>query len=222
MYASTTRSTPPAAPEVAEVKSVKEAAAKSEFKLPPHKIATLSKNVAQHCGHMSVDEWCASIGSIHTCGLSIDLCQKLGITHLYNVNDMSWSLPKKIIHNKTAYQPTGSFDDDAADNGGGGGGVHQGSSDCDINCRLDAAARAHMKIKLHKIFNKENNITMHDGSSSKDEKRVVELRKKQHRKSAVLLRSLAHLLATGQEPTIGVMVRNCLLPSVSLFCFLVL
>ena len=36
----------------------------------------------------------------------------------------------------------------------------------------------------------------------------VNIRKKQDRKSVVLIRSLAHLLATGQQPTIGLEVSN--------------
>ena len=147
---------------------------------PKHQIPTLSRNVAQHCSKMHAEEWCASLGSIHTCGLSVEMCHALGIDHISKVDDLGWILPKKIDVSS---------------------GVHVVQSDCDIDCKMDAKARAHMSGKLRSVF-----ATWRDTKNTKMNEKDVETRKKQHRKSAVLLRSLAHLLATGQQPTIGVMV----------------
>ena len=165
-------------------------------KLSNHRIATLTKNVAQHCSKLSVEEWCASLGSIRTCGLSIAMCHALGIDHIKNVNDIHWNLPQKMVEKTKIYQP--SSDSDNAFDTKGVPGVHHGSSDCDKDCTLDIKARTHMIQKLHSTFNTWSD-TQH-GTNYKD----VDVRKKQHRKSAVLLRSLAHLLATGLQPTIGI------------------
>ena len=81
------------------------------------------------------------------------------------------------------------------------GGVVQGTPDCDKDCLLDGKARSHMKAALTNVFRtNETNTTVNISD--------VNIRKKQDRKSVVLIRSLAHLLATGQQPTIGLEVSN--------------
>ena len=162
-------------------------------------IATLSRNAAQHCSRLTMDEWCASLGSIQTCCLSVQTCHGLGITKIKDVNDLHWKLPDHVI-TPSIYVPSNGSD---GKNSLRRGGVSQGTADCDKDCVLSAKARAFMKKTLHNIFNvSEPNATTTVALTGKD----VDVRQQQDRKSVVLIRSLAHLLATGQQPTIGVEV----------------
>ena len=164
-------------------------------------IGTLSRNAAQHCSRLTMDEWCASLGSIQTCCLSVQTCHGLGITKIKDVNDLHWKLPDHII-TPAIYVPSNGSD---GKNPLRRGGVSQGTAECDRDCVLDAKARAFMKKTLHNVFNvSEPNATTTVVLTGKN----VDVRQQQDRKSVVLIRSLAHLLATGQQPFIGIEVSD--------------